>query len=515
MSTHRLRSNGGKLRPSGGGKVRASGGSKLRPCVACGLTVMFLCIAATAHSQGPPPEPQVGGTAAQPVPAPLPGLNLAAAQNPFLGGVVTGKATPGIVPLSLADAITRGLKQNLGLILGQQGIQSATGNRWGALSGLLPNITGRVTPEREIINLAAFGFPLPPGMNPVVGPFNVFDARVFVSQTIFDWSAIQSARAGNEGLTAAKFSYKDTRDTVVFMIANLYLQAVTGASQIEAAQAQVKTSQALYDRAVDMKKSGVIPGIDVLRAQVQLRAQQQRLIFYQNEFAKRKLTLARAIGLPLEQQFDLIDKIPYAALQPMSLEDSLKQAYQSRADLQAAAALVRAAEDAKRAAQGLALPSVRVTADTGYIGQSVDTAKGTYTVAAGVRVPLFQGGAVRGRVLQADAALQQQRAQLEDLRTRIDFEVRTAFLDLRAADDRVKVAQEALELANQQLAQAQDRFAAGVTSNIEVVQAQEAVATASDNYISSLHAHNVAKISLARALGVAEADASHFLGGSR
>ncbi len=471
--------------------------------------------AATAGAQGPPSEPQIGGTAAQPVPAPSSGLNLSAAQNPFLGGVVSGKATSGVVALSLSDAIARGLKQNLGLVLGERNVQSATGNRWGTLSGLLPNVTGHITPEREILNLAAFGFPLPPGTNPLVGPFNVIDFRVAVSQAVFDWSAINAARAGSESLDAAKMSYKDVRDTVVFTIATLYLQAVTGASQIEAAQAQVTTSQALYNRAVDMKKSGVVPAIEVLRAQVQLQAQQQRLIFFQNEFAKRKLTLARAIGLPLEQQFDLSDRVPYAALPPMSLDEALKQAYATRPDLQAAASTLRAAEDAKRAAQGLALPSVHVNADVGYIGQTVGTVERTYTVIGLVRVPIFQGGAVRGRVLQAEAAVQQQRAQFEDLRTRIDYEVRTAFLDLKAAEDRVKVAQGALDLANQQQTQAQDRFAAGVASNIEVVQAQEAVATASDNYISSLYAHNVAKISLARALGVAEAEASHFLGGTR
>jgi len=478
----------------------------------CAVVLALVLCATASHAQGPPAQPQLGGTAAAPVPVRTPALNPSAAQNPFLGGVVAGKATAGVVRLSLGDAIARGLRQNLGVVLGEQNTRSAAGNRWTALSGLLPNVTARFTPEREILNLAAFGFPLPPGTNPLVGPFNVVDARVYLSQTVFDWSAIQSARAGSEGVTAAKLTFKDARDTVVSTIATLYLQAVTGASQIEAADAQVKTSQALYNRAVDMKASGVVPAIEVLRAQVQMQAQQQRLIFFQNEFAKEKLTLARAIGLPLEQQFDLSDRIPYAAVQPMSLDDALTQAYQSRSDLQAAQALVRAAQDTKRATRGLALPSVHVNADAGSIGQTFGSALGTYTVAAGVRVPIFQGGAVRGRVLQAEAALQQQRAQLDDLRTRVDFEVRTAFLDLKAADDRVKVAQGALDLAGQQLVQAQDRFGAGVASNIEVVQAQEAVATASDNYISSVYAHNVAKIALARALGVAEADASHILG---
>jgi outer membrane protein TolC len=474
------------------------------------MLIGTLALAPGVLAQGAPGEPQVAGTSAPPVPARTAALNLSVGQNPFLGGVRTGNPTPGTLPLSLADAIARGLKQNLGLLLGEQGVRAATGNRWAALSALLPTVGGSLGQAREVINLEAFGFPLAPGQSPLIGPFNVFDARLSVSQTVFAYSAIQAARAGGEALDAARFTYKDARDTVVFTIANLYLQAVTGASQIEAAQAQVNTSQALYTRAVNMKQSGVVPAIEVLRAQVQLQAQQQRLIFFQNEFAKEKLALARAIGLPLEQQFDLADKIPYAALQPMSFDEALRQAYASRADLQASRALVRAAEDNRRAAQGERLPSVGVNADIGKIGPSPDTSLRTYTVAAGVRVPILQGGSIRARVLQAEASLEQQRAQLEDLRTRIDFEVRSAFLDLKAAEDRT-----AIQLADQQLTQAQDRFSAGVASNIEVVQAQEAVATASDNYISSLYAHNVAKISLARALGVAEADAGHFLGGNR
>jgi outer membrane protein TolC len=484
--------------------------------VGCAL-FSVLALAATVRAQGTTGQPQVAGTAAQPVPArPSSGLNVAAAQNPFLGGVRTGQATPGVMPLSLSDAIARGLKQNLGLLLGEQGVQAASGNRWAALGGLLPTLSGRLGESRQVINLEAFGIPVPAGLSgPLVGPFNVFDARLSVSQTVFAYSAIAAARAGAETLSAAKYTYKDARDTVVFTIANLYLQAVMGASQIEAAQAQVKTSEALHTRAVNMKESGVIPAIEVLRAQVQLRAQQQRLIFLQNEYEKQKLVLARATGLPLEQQFDLTDQVPYAALEPMSLDAALGQAYESRSDLKAAQALVRAAEDTKRAAQGERLPSIGVNADIGKIGPSADTSLKTYTVAAGVRVPILQGGSTRARVLQAEASLQQQRAQLDDLRTRVDFEVRSAFLDLKAADDRVKVAQTAVDLADQQLTQAQDRFVAGVASNIEVVQAQEAVATASDNYISGLYAHNVAKISLARALGVAEADASHFLGGHK
>jgi outer membrane protein TolC len=237
------------------------------------------------------------------------------------------------------------------------------------------------------------------------------------------------------------------------------------------------------------------------------------VIFYENEFAKAKLSLQRAIGVPLAQSIQLTDAIPCAPLQAGGLEDLIRQAYDSREDLKAEVALVHAAESNRQAALGIALPSIRFNADLGKSSSGWDTLHNTYQVAAAVTIPLFQGGRVRGRMLQADAQLRQQQAQLDDLRARVDYEVRSAWLDAQASDRRVQVARSAADLAAQQLAQAQDRFAAGVTSNIEVVQAQEAVATSTENYLSALFSHNLAKISLARAIGVSEERAGRFLGG--
>jgi outer membrane protein TolC len=433
--------------------------------------------------------------------------------NPFLGGVPTGTAAPGVLDLSLSDALARGLAHNLGALLSEQGTRAAYGARLGALSALLPTMAGGVTQAQQRINLEAYGFPVPPGTSPIIGPFDVFDARVSLSQTIFDYSAIERLRASNASEAASKYAYQDARDIVVLMCSNLYLQVITGAARVDAARAQLRTADVLYKRAVNLKAAGVVAGIEVLRAQVQLQSQQQRVIVLENDLAKQKLALGRAIGLPSGQQIELTDRVPYSAFEGMTLEDSLRQAYAARSDFRAAGAALEAAEAARRAAQGEGLPSVYFDAAYGEIGNTAGTAKMTYLVAATLRVPIFQGGRVRGRVLQADAALQQQKAQLEDLRGRIDYEVRAAFLDLKAADEFVHVAKSTTDLANEQLAQAQDRFTAGVASNIEVVQAQEAVATATESYLSSLYAHNLAKVSLARALGTAEKSAGRFLGG--
>lgn len=435
----------------------------------------------------------------------------AAAQNPFLGGVPSGEATPQELALSLTEAMERGLRNNLGQYLSKQETRIALGERWRSRSGLLPNINTRTDETLQEVNLAAFGFSGFPGVPDIVGPFGIFDSRIFVSQSVFDPSAINNAKAGSENLKAANYSYENARDVVVAVVANLYLQAVAGASRIQAVQAQLNTAQALYDQAVSFKQAGVVPAIEVLRAQVELQAHRQQLIFYQNEFEKQKLNLARAIGLPVRQQFRLSDQVPYTPLPPLTPEEALDRAYHGRSDYQSALAAVRASEHAKKAAQGELLPSVTVNADYGDLGRRLTSSHETFSASASLRIPIFQGGRTRGEILQADALLEQRKAQLEDLRSRIEYEVRTAFLDLKASGDRVAVARSALDLAQQQMDQARDRFSAGVTGNIEVVQAQEALASANENYISSAYAYNVAKTALARALGGAERSFKQFI----
>jgi outer membrane protein TolC len=456
--------------------------------------------------------PEVPGVTGAPITASA-GTMGPVGQDPFLGGVPTGQLQPGKIPLSLDEAISRGLKYNLGVLLTGEGTREARGAHWRALSNLLPNVSAGVSESAQQINLAALGFPGFPGIPQIVGPFSVFDARGYVSQTLFDLHALERTHEESNKTKAAEYTYQNARDLVVLVCANLYLQSVADSSRAQSADAQVKTAQALYDRAADLRKAGVVAGIDVLRAQVELQAQQQRLIYFQNEFAKRKLSLGRAIGLPIGQEFTLTDAIPYSPMPPVGLDQALDRAYSTRADFQAAKMQVQAAEAAKKAALGHALPSLHFNGDYGDIGNAPGRSHGTFTVAATLKIPLFQGGRVHGEMLQADAQLAERRAQLEDLRARIAYEVRSALLDLKSSSDRTQVARSARDLAHEQLQQAQDRFSAGVVSSIEVVQAQDALATADENYISSLYAFNVAKASLARALGVAEKSYREFIGG--
>jgi outer membrane protein TolC len=454
---------------------------------------------------------QTGGGSAAPSSVTVT-LPASVSQNGFTGSVPAGKVTPERLSISFLDAIDRGLKQNLGGLLSDDNTLAARGAKWKELSNLLPNVVARGQETAQQSSISALGFHFP-GVPRVIGPFNYFDARAFLNQSLFNWNYIQKERAAAQTLKAAEYSYKDARELVVLVTGNAYLQAIAGAARVETADAQVTTAQALYDRAVDQQKAGVIPAINTLRAQVELQSRQQQLIVSRNDFAKQKLALARIIGLALGQEFVLSDKAPYDLLVPPSLEEGLRRAYASRSDYQAAMAQARAAELSRRAATAELYPSFDLEGDYGDIGVNPATSNGTFHVAGTITVPIFQGGKAHADVLEAEAALRQAKARLEDLRGQIDNDVRTALLDLNAAADQVQVARSSVDLAEQTLTQAQDRFTAGVTDNLEVVQAQESVASAHENYISSLYANNLAKVELARALGNAEQGVKQYLKG--
>ena len=438
----------------------------------------------------------------------LPSLN----QNPFVGSVPAGHATSEVLPLTFAEAIDRGLKQNLGLLLSGDSTLSARSQKWKELSALLPHFSASLAENVQTVSLAQFGFKIP-GIPQIIGPYNYLDGRGYLTQSLFNWNYVQSERASEQNLKAAEYSYKDARDVVVLAVGNAYLQTIAASARVDAAQAQVTTAQALYNKAVDQLKAGVTPGIDSLRAQVEFQARQQQLIVARNDYAKGKLSLARIIGLPPGQEFSLADKAPYEQLLTPGLEASLQRAYSSRADYQAATAKLRAAELSRRAATAEHYPDLGVEADYGDIGISPFHSNGTYHVAGTLNIPIFAGGKTHADVLQAEAVLRQNQQQLENLRGQIDTEVRTAMLDLNAANDQVQVAQNSVDLAQQTLTQAQDRFAAGVADNLEVIQAQEALATANENYISSLYAHNLAKVEYAKAIGFAEEGVKQYLKG--
>ena len=431
--------------------------------------------------------------------------------SPFLGRTPTGKATADTLQLSLREAIDRGLRYNLGLVLSGISSRSARAERLKSLSEMMPHLDGKASVTEQQINLAAYGFPVPAGTSAIIGPFSVFDARGTATDT-FDLHLLKNYRAAATQLQAAHLGEQNARELVVLVVADLYLEGLANQARVRSVQAQVATAETVYKQTVDLRNNGVAAGIDVLRSQVDMQARQQRLVAVENDYSKQKLTIGRAIGLPVGQKFEFADAMPNPAVPPLTLEKALADAYQNRFDYQQSQKLVHAAEQSRSAARYQRLPGVRFDGDYGTLGQNPGTAHPTYTAAFSVRVPVFEGGKIEADVQQTDAVLAQRQAQLEDLRGQIDQDVRTALLDLDASARQVQVAQSSVQLAGQQLQQARDRFAAGVAGSLEVVESEQAVAGADESLISSMYAYNLAKAALARATGLAEKSAKDFLG---
>jgi outer membrane protein TolC len=439
-----------------------------------------------------------------------------ASQNSYSGSV-PGKLEAGTIQISLHEAIHRGLKQNLGALLANEDIGAARGERWKQLSALLPNANLTTFVDDSQVSLAEYGFKFNfPGVTipSIVGPFGYYDSRMQVTQSVFDWKAINNTHAASQSLKATEYTYKDARDLVILAVGYAYLQAVADDARVDTAEAQVKTAQTLYDQASDQLKAGTSPAIDALRAQVELKTRQQQWIQAKNDLAIQKLTVARVIGLAPAQEFQLTDKSLYAPLEAITVEDALKHAYASRSDYQAALANVHAAEYARTAAHAGYYPSISFNGDYGIAADLPTTlVHGVFDARATLTIPIFEGGRVKGDVLAADAQLHQAQEKAQNLQAQIDADVRTALLNLQSSQDQVNVAQSNIDLAEQTLAQSRDRFAAGVTNTVEVVQAEEQVASAHEQYISSLYQFNYSKISLARALGLAEEGVNQYFKG--
>jgi outer membrane protein TolC len=437
-------------------------------------------------------------------------------QGAFQGSTPNGSATTEPLALSLDEAIRRGLAYNLGVIAAQDTERQARALRLNALAQLLPDVIGTGSIALEKTSLATVGFQSArgiPGLEfaRVLGPFNFFDSGAVVNQTVLDLTATRNYRSNKDLALAAKLNVRDSRDLVILGVGASYLQVVAAKSRVDAARAQLDLAQALYEQAVNRNKAGLNALIDVNRSQVEMQTQRLRLISLETDLASQKLALGRLIGLPLGQDFTLTTAMEYRPRDATSLQAALEEAFANRPDLQAAKAQVRAAEEARRAAQGQNTPAISVSGSYTLAGMNPAQSNGVYSFFASVDFPIWRSGRIQADIDEADAVLAQRRAEYEDTYARADVDVRNAFLRLNAAGEQVSVAESNRSLAQDTLRQARDRFGTGVADTIEVVQAQESVAAAEQDYISGLYAHYLARLSLARATGDAGSEIPNLL----
>ncbi len=433
-------------------------------------------------------------------------------QGPYSGSAAQGTNSGTVLSLTLNEALQLGLRFNLGAINQSQIAGQAEGQRRVARSMLLPNVDTVVNETVEQLNLRTAGV-LEPNFPLAVGPFNFFDARAArLRQSVFDLVRIHNYRSAGENSKSALESVRDSRDLVVLAVGGSYLQIVATLARTAAALAQVESSRAIFQQATDRLAAGLNARIDATRSEVQLDTDEERLRSLQADVERQKLNLARLTGLPRGQKFTIADDFPYVPLGDLTLEQALAEADRNRFDLKAAAAGVKAAEESLKAAHAERMPNLTLAADYGAQGlRPTAEAHGVFTVSGTLTVPLYEGGRVRGDIAQASASLAARIAERDDVRGRIDQEVREAYIDLGAATDQVGVARRNVDLAHDTLNQARDRFIAGIADTVEVIQAQQFVVQAENDYISAVFEHNLAKVSLARALGNAEQGMQQFL----
>jgi len=471
--------------------------------VAKGRFLTVLAIAGVA-SLALPTHAQLPLASQQAAPTPPPASS-------YQGSVDKGTPSNDVLSLTLDDAVQRGLQTNLGLLLSNTQTTNTRGQRLEELQALLPSIDANIKEGFVQSDLAAQGLRIP-GFPTIIGPFGYTDLRANLTWTVLNLNSLKKYMAARHYFQGAQLTADDARQIVILTVGNAYLRVLADQAQIESTEAQVATSKVSLDQAASNHSAGTAPKLDELRAQVDNQSLQQQLIVARNAREKDKLALARTIGLPLAQKFELADKAPYSAFDQLDVQKAIQQALANRKDRQAYAENTRAAEDQRKAATYDRLPTIKADADYGDIGVNVRHSHGTVDADGTLTIPIFKEAQFRGEAQVAQSQLDDQRDHQNDLDAQIEADVRDALLDIASSQQQVEVSHSNVELSNEVLSEAQDRYKAGVSDNLAVSDAQQTVAQANNQYINSLYQHNLAKLNLARAMGVAQ-NYKEYLGG--
>jgi outer membrane protein TolC len=436
------------------------------------------------------------------------------------GGVMVERATPGSLPLSLDDAIARGEKHNLQMLLVIQNERMVHGELLTAENSLLPSLTAKGYLQAQQIDLAALGFRpgeltefgIAPGTFPTIVKVNTAEAQISLNQQLFNVPAYYLYRSAQKATSAANLTTLNQLGGVTLGVGTQYLLALADEAQIENAKALAKADEVAYHQAKDSHDAGVGTNLDVLRAQVQLQTQQQAVINDENAFAKDKIALNRLIGLPADQEITLTDTAPYAEFAELPLPDAMHLAFQRRKDLLSLQAQLEVATQARKAVKAERYPSLAFDGYYGVLGEIGGLYHGVFAATGKISVPVFEEGQLRGEGEVAAAQAIALRQQIESLQVSIEWQIRSAMLDVQSSNELVKVARSNVDLATQEVEDATDRFKAGVDDNLPVVQAQAELAAAQSRLVQTLYQYNQSKLTLARNTGVVETQYKVYLG---
>lgn len=422
----------------------------------------------------------------------------------MLPGLAAGQTKK--LPLTLKHAVELALSPegNARLQISEDALVQAKARSDQARAALLPDVASNLTYRDQTVNLRSFGvgngfpFPLPA----LVGPFSVADARISGSQTIFDFSSIRRFQASRSGVSAAQAEVASIEEQVAAQVARAYLLGIRADADVQTARANVRLSEELLEQAESQKQAGTGTGIEITRARVQLANDKQRLLVAENARRAAHLQLLRTIDLELDIELELTDQLGYLPVDPLTLEEAVRRAVAERPDLKAQQQRERSAQLSSSATRLERLPSLGFFGEYGSVGSDINDAYlPTRIFGVTLKIPIFDGGRRDARRVEAASQYRAERVRTEDLRRQIELEIRLALDALQSADEQVKVAREGLALSQNELAQAQRRFEAGVAIGLEVTDAQTRLARARDNQIQALYNYNLARIDLEQAMG--------------
>lgn len=500
--------------------------STIMPLNGLVLSVVILTLspaATVAQQTGGAVQPGTQGqsTTGQTGGSPAEGGQIGGAPSTRAGGVglptsLTGgqslpgaaRSSDGPASLSLEQAIQLAIQNNLATLLAEERRREARGFERQALSGLLPNIGGTAYQANLTQNLAALGFQpgtFPGITNTFIGPFNNFDARARLVQTIFSLSAIRNFQAGRAGVRLAELQQGLAREQVAVATALTYLEALRSERSVAAARSNVELAQTLLTLARDQRNAGVATGVDVTRAETRLAQEQVRLAQAETSSEQARLNLQRVVGLRLGTTLTLTDPLRFTTESLPAIEAAVAQANATRPEIRIAEQQLSLTDYERRAVRAELLPSLEFVGDYGVSGITpTNTALPTRRAAIQLNVPIFNGGLTRGRIEVAISRERQAELELGSIRGQVEEDVRLAFATLRTTAEQVRAADQTVLLAERELEMARDRFRSGVGDNLEIVTAQAALSNARDSQITALAQYNGARLNLAAALGRAE-----------
>jgi outer membrane protein TolC len=442
-------------------------------------------------------------------------------QGAYGGSAQDPNPPSGSLTLTLADAVRRGLEFNLGKTGADTASRIAQAQRIAVRSALLPTVSASFSENAAKLNLEAEGLTADTfggggvSFPKTAGPFHYYDVEGMLHQNVLDLTAMHNYRAASHAAEAASLDARQSREEVVLAVTGIYLQLMASTALIDSQRTEVQYAEASYKQARAQTDAGNKAPIDANRSLVELQTEQQRLRSQLADQQKLKNALARLIGLPLGLEISIAEKLQPLPVDAASVEEAVRRSWDQRQDLKAAMAQLQAAEEARKAAGAEHLPTATVGGSYGLQGINPNGGNGVFQASASLTIPIFNGGRIRADTSQADAVVAERRAELSNERGAVEMDVRNAYLDLAVAGEQVNTAESNRTLALATLQQSQDRFAVGVADSVEVVNSQQALASADHDYVSSLFSQNLAKIALAHAMGEAEKDLPELFKGSK